>query len=101
MSYEYVDPAINSSVFKTIWDRMALLFASYGLAGQFHMFHQAQYVTVRPQTASEDINHLTNLFDQIAATGLTFLELFKAMFILERLLTEFYNFCSTVALTTG
>ena len=62
---------------------MTLLFASCGLTGQFHMFHQVQHVTVRPQTASEDINHLTNLFDQIAAAGLTLPELFKAMFILE------------------
>ena len=64
------------------------------------MFHQAQRVTVRPQTVSEDINCLTNLFDQIAAAGLTLPELFKVMFILEQLPTEFYNFCSTVALTT-
>ena len=62
---------------------MTLLFASHGLAGQFHMFHQVQHVTVRPQTASEDINCLTNLFNQIAAMGLTLLELFKVMFILE------------------
>ena len=64
------------------------------------MFHQAQHVTVRPQTVSEDINGLTNLFDQIAAAGLTLPESFKAMFILEQLPTEFYNFCSTMALTT-
>ena len=57
-------------------------------------------MTVRPQTASEDIKCLTNLFDQIAATGLTLPESFKAMFILEQLPTEFYNFCPTVALTT-
>ena len=100
VSYEYADPAVCISVSKTVWDRMTMLFASQGLAGQFHMFHQAQCVTVRPQTASEDINHLTNLFDQIAVTGLTLPESFKAMFILERLPTEFYNFCSTVALTT-
>ena len=62
---------------------MTSLFASCGLAGQFHMFHQAQHVTVRPQTASEDINHLTNLFDQIAAADLTLPELFNTMFILE------------------
>ena len=79
---------------------MTALFASQGLAGQFHMFHQAQHVTVRPQTASEDINRLTNLFNQIAATGLTLSKSFKAMFILEQLPTEFYNFYSTVALTT-
>ena len=54
VSYEYADPAINISVSKTVLDRMTLLFASCGLAGQFHMFHQVQCVTVRPQTASED-----------------------------------------------
>ena len=79
---------------------MTSLFTLCGLAGQFHMFHQAQNVTVRPQTASEDTNCLTNLFDQIAAASLTLPESFKVMFILEQLLTEFYNFCSTVALTT-
>ena len=100
VSYEYANPAICISVSKTIWDRMTALFASCGLAGQFHMFHQAQCVTVRPQTVSEDINFLTNLFDQIAAAGLTLSKLFKVMFILEQLLTEIYNFCSTVALTT-
>ena len=83
VSYEYADPAVNISVSKTVWDRMTLLFASCGLAGQFHMFHQTQHVTVRPQTASENINCLTNLFNQIAATGLTLPESFKAMFILE------------------
>ena len=83
VSYDYADPAVCISVSKTVWDRMTALFASCGLAGQFHMFHQAQRVTVRPQTASEDINHLTNLFDQIAAAGLTLPESFKAMFILE------------------
>ena len=57
-------------------------------------------MTVRPQTASEDINCLTNLFNQIAAADLTLPESFKAMFILEQLPTEFYNFCSTMALTT-
>ena len=83
VSYEYADLAINISVSKTIWDRMTSLFASCGLAGLFHMFHQAQCVTVRPQTASEDINHLTYLFDQIAAADLTLPELFNTMFILE------------------
>ena len=100
VSYDYADPAVCISVSKTIWDRMTMLLTSRGLAGQFHMFHQAQCVTVRPQTANEDINRLTNLFNQIAATGLTLPELFKAMFILEQLPTEFYNFCSTMALTT-
>ena len=79
---------------------MTSLFTSYGLTDQFHIFHQAQHVTVRPQRASEDINCLTNLFDQIATTDLTLSESFKVMFILEWLPTEFYNFCSTVALTT-
>ena len=100
VSYEYADPTVNTSVSKNVWDRMTLLFTSHGLAGQFHMFYQAQCVTVRPQTASEDINCLTNLFNQIAAVGLTLPELFKAMFILEQLPTEFYNFCSTMALIT-
>ena len=100
VSYDYANLAICISVSKTVWDRMTALFASHGLAGQFHMFHQAQRVTVRPQTVSEDINHLTNLFNQIAAANLTLPESFKVMFILEQLPTEFYNFCSTVALTT-
>ena len=77
MSYNYVDPVANTSVPKTVWDRMTSLFASHGLTGQLYMFHQAQCVTVRPQTASEDINCLTNLFNQIAAMGLTLLKSFK------------------------
>ena len=83
VSYEYANPTVNIPVSKTVWDRMTSLFTSHGLAGQFHMFHQVQCVTVRPQTASEDINHLTNLFDQIAATGLTLFKSFNVMFILE------------------
>ena len=62
---------------------MTSLFTSYGLAGQFRMFHQAQHVTVRPQTASEDIICMTNLFNQITATCLTLPKSFKVMFILE------------------
>ena len=60
MSYDYVSTATGAlshpSVAKAIWDKMAMLFGSQGLSGQFHLFHQALGLEICTHSANEDIN---------------------------------------------
>ena len=60
VSYEYASTTTGASshpsIAKAIWDRMAMLFSSQSLSGQFHLFYQALGLEIHTCSANEDIN---------------------------------------------
>ena len=103
VSYDYVSTATGASshpsVAKAIWDKMAMLFSSWGLSGQFHLFHQALCLEIHTHSANEDINQIKSFFEQMTTIGLDLSDFFHAIFLLICLPHDFFSFCLTVSQT--
>ena len=74
VSYEHASTATGASfhpsVTKAIWDKMAMLFDSQGLSGQFYLFHQALSSEICTCSANEDIRWINSFFKQMTSTEL-------------------------------
>ena len=105
VSYDYASTATGAlshpSIAKAIWNKMAMLFSSQGLSGQFHLFYQALGSEIHTCSANKDINQIKSFFEQMTSTGLDLPDSFHAMFILTCLPHDFFSFCSIVSQTVA
>jgi hypothetical protein len=65
VSYDYPTAAKESRA-KAIWDKLAGLYATRGIAGHFFLLHEIIEKRVQPKTAAEDLSSITLSFQQLA-----------------------------------
>jgi hypothetical protein len=77
VSYDYPTAAKESRA-KAIWDKLAGLYATGGIAGRFFLLHEIikNLKRIQSKTAAEDLSSITSSFQQLATAGLDLPELF-------------------------
>lgn len=95
VSYDYPTAAKESRA-KAIWDKLAGLYATGGIAGRFFLLHEIIEKRVQPKTAAEDLSSITSSFQQLATAGLDLPESFRAMLTLTLLPSNYHALRSTI-----